>query len=90
MRRRVQIRTVYDGYFSHNVERDLGKYYHVVLWHERSETVSGKITFEGSKNCKILKQDESIKAVVLQVAVEADNEQVGISIEQQIETSNLG
>ena len=83
MKRGVRIRTVYDGYFSHNVKRDLGEYYHVVLWHEKPETVSGEITFQGTQDHKILLGDESIKAVVFQVAVEADNEQAGISIEQQ-------
>ena len=90
MKRRVRIRTEYDGYFSHNVKRDLGKYYRIVLWHEQPETVSGKITFKGTQDYKILQRDENIKAVVLQVAVEADNEQAGISIEQQIQMSDLG
>ena len=84
MKRRVRIRTEYDGYLSHNVERDLGKYYRVVLWHEKPESVNGKITVTGTLDYKVLQRDESIKAVMLQIAVEADNQQAGISIEQQV------
>ena len=90
MKRRVRIKTEYDGYSSHNVKRDLGELYRVVLWHEKPETVRGEITFKGTKDHKILQQDESIKAVVLQVAIEADKEQAGISIERQIQKSDLG
>ena len=85
MKRRVQIRTKHDGYFSHNVKRDLGNHYRVVLWHEKPETVNGEISIQGTQDHKILQRDESTRAVVLQVAVEADNEQAGITIEQQFD-----
>ena len=88
--RRVCIRTEYDGYFADNVKRDLGKHYYVVLWHEKLKAVRGEITYTGTQHCKILQQDESIKAVVLEVAIEADDREAGITIEQRIGKPKLG
>ncbi|KAL8792282.1 MAG: hypothetical protein Q9195_005161 [Heterodermia aff. obscurata] len=82
--RRIRIKTEYDGYFADNVKRDFGEYYHVVLWHETPKTVKGKITCTGTQHYKILEQDEKIQAVVLEVAIEADNNDAGITIEQEI------
>ena len=82
--RRIRIKTEYDGYFGDNVKRDLGEYYYVVLWHEKPKAVQGEITYTGTQHCEILQRDESIKAVVLEVATEADDKEAGITVEQQI------
>ena len=79
---KVAIKTIWDGYGADNVKRDIGDFFRVVLWHEKAETVRGEVKVTGTTRFDI-QRDTDVKAVVVQVAVEADDEE-GICIEQGV------
>ena len=75
------IKTEFDGYGRENVERDIGGFYTIIIWHECAETVHGEIKIDGTHGARFF-HDWEAKAVVLTVPVEADDAKTGITIEQ--------
>lgn len=77
--RRVLIRTQWDGYGADNVKRDIGEWYRVILWQEDVNYLQGQVTVEGSEKHSV-QQDVKAKAVIVEVAVEADDKENGVII----------
>ena len=65
------------------VARDIGEYYRVVIWHEKSDTVANAVTVTGTtKDCRFMPHKD-VGAMIGYVPVEADNAKKGIFIKQQ-------
>ena len=84
--RRVTVKTIWDGdangggYGAANMERDIGKVYKIVLWHEtKAAFASSQVTVSGAKTNRVSGDGKAL-AIIVKVPVEADDVKVGIGI----------
>ena len=77
------IRTQWDGYGADNVKRDIGEWYRVILWQEDVDYLHGEVTVQGSVKHRV-QQDMKAKAIIIEVSVEADDEENGVCIVQSV------